>query len=70
MADYEAKRNNDGPTEHDHQNAKNTARTVAKGVGTYFGGAAGGKAVDIASPKPESSVTTDTERYFVPGIKV
>ena len=49
MADYEARRNDDGPTEHDHQNAKNTARTAAKGAATYFGGSAGGKAVDIAS---------------------
>ena len=49
MADYEARREDDGPTEHDRQNAKNTTRVAAKAAGAYLGGEAGAKAVDLVS---------------------
>lgn len=49
---YEARKNdgnNNLRKEQDHQNAKNTTKTLAKGTGAYFGGSLGAKAVDIAS---------------------
>ena len=49
VADYEARREDDGPTEHDRQNAKNTTRVAAKAAGAYLGGEAGAKAVDLVS---------------------
>lgn len=46
---YEARREDDGPNEHDRQNAKNTTRVAAKAAGAYLGGEAGAKAVDLVS---------------------
>ena len=46
---YEARREDDGPNEHDRQNAKNTTRVAAKAAGAYLGGEAGLKAVDLVS---------------------
>ena len=47
---YEARRNDNSENElQDHENAKNTAKTVAKGVGTYFGGHVGAGAVELIS---------------------
>ena len=48
--DYVANRNNKkGPSDREHQNAKNTARTAAKAAGAYYGGALGEQAVDKLS---------------------
>ena len=48
---YEARRNDnlDDEKATQHEANKNTAKTLAKGAGAYFGGAAGAKAVDLAS---------------------
>ena len=49
---YNARENDndiDMQKQKDHENAKNTARVAAKAAGVYFGGSAGGKAVDLVA---------------------
>ena len=49
MSEYKSTRNNNSDSSTDSDSTKKVAKTAAKGAGAYFGGAAGAKAVDLAS---------------------